>query len=128
MHESQRSLASCQPSTTVRESIRGVIQSLGNSSVIDKSRLFIKPSDLVDGVARLGPECPGQRKETERDVITKGMLVKRGVDFICLRCEGKSELGGDPTVAGHISLRWWRWEKRYNYRCICGGLWVGGSR
>lgn len=120
-----RSLALCQPTVAMNNHLREVVQTLTNSPIIDKSRLFIKPFDLVDGVSQLSLEGPG--KEKDKDVVSKGILVNRGTCLTCLRCGGKSEIGGDVSVAGHVSLRWRAWEKMWTSRCICGGLWVNGT-
>jgi hypothetical protein len=120
--ESRKALASCMPTAGMDSSLRKVIQKLINSSVIDKPRLFIKPSDLVDVIAQLS-----LGKATQKDVITKGLMVNRGAGLVCLRCDGRSEVGGEFAVAGHVSLRWRAWEKTWTSRCICGGYWTTRS-
>lgn len=93
-----------------------------SSDVIDRLRLFIKPSDLIDGVSRLS--VTEQVKEQESDVVSKGVLLHTGVTITCLRCGGQSEIGGEGSVAGHTSMKWHAWEKIWATRCVCGGPWI----
>lgn len=102
--------------------LRKVIHRLTQSTVLDKFTLFVKPADLVDGFSHLS--IHGQRKDRDQDVISKGLLTKRGRPQVCLRCGGKSELGPDMNIGGHVSFRWRAWEKKWVLRCICGGLWT----
>jgi len=103
-------------------SLRKVIGKLTNTSIINKPRLFVKSSDLVDGISRMSlAEHPGKGKD--RDIVSKALLAHRGITSVCVRCGGQSEGGSDISVAGHISLRWRTWEKLWTVRCICGGLW-----
>ena len=107
------------------QSIQTIIQS---PTILNKATLFIKPFDLVDGVSRL---CIGnQQKETERDVVTKGVLFSRGSTDTCLRCGGVTEVVKDAlsqTTAIKSPSRWRTWEKMWMLRCICGGPWSTSS-
>jgi hypothetical protein len=108
--------------------VQATVQRLMNASVIDKGRLFVKPSDLVCGISPSWSLSARQRKPPAKDVVSKSLLVKlRKPDLVCMRCGGRSEVGGEGAVAGHISLRWRAWEKMWTLRCICGGYWTGGS-
>ncbi|KAF9246326.1 hypothetical protein BU15DRAFT_39687 [Melanogaster broomeanus] len=124
--EARMSLSKCHPVPTQHAFLRKMIQTLYTSTAIDKPRLFIKPADLVDGFANLSTSDQPQQ-EQDRDVVTKGLLLRRGPGLLCLRCGHRSELGGEVTVAGHVSLRWRTWEKVWATRCVCGGAWVSGN-
>ncbi|KAL4067943.1 hypothetical protein V8B97DRAFT_2021711 [Scleroderma yunnanense] len=114
------SLAKCHPVSAQREHLKGFVQTLFTSAAINKPRLFIKPSDLLDGFISLSiSEQP--LKEQGRDVVTK-RLLKRGGWLTCLRCGHHSEVGGD--VGGDISLAWRSWERMWMTECICGGTWA----
>ena len=115
-------LASCQPTAAVQGYLRHALQIMSQSTVIDKARLFIKPSELVDGIGRLGLEA--SRKDKDKDVISKAILTKRGNALSCLRCGGHTEIKA-ATSSGHASMRWFGWEKTWVKRCICGGSWIG---
>jgi len=118
-----RSLALCQPTPAMSVSLRKIVDKLTNASIINKPRLVVKSSDLVDGISRMSfVERPS--KEKHRDIVSKVLLASRGITSVCMRCGGQSEVGGDVSVAGHISLRWRAWEKMWTTRCICGGLWA----
>ncbi|KAF8892522.1 hypothetical protein BD779DRAFT_1670216 [Infundibulicybe gibba] len=69
--EYRKCLAGCQPTPPLQPHLRKIIQTLNQSQVLHKARLFIKPSDLVDGVSRL---TLNNLKCKEIDVISKGML------------------------------------------------------
>lgn len=103
-------------------------QRLEAAGVIDKPRLFVKASDLVDGISKvsLGPAMtvPSAGTGKDRDVVTRSALIP-GKDLrICFRCEGRSMRGQQPpAVAGQVSLRWFAWQKLWNARCVCGGIW-----
>ncbi|KAF9227689.1 hypothetical protein BS17DRAFT_693359 [Gyrodon lividus] len=124
--EARMSLSRCHPVPAQHAFLRKMIQALDRSTAIDKPRLFIKPVDLVDGFASLSASDQPQ-KERDRDVVTKGLLLRRGPGLLCLRCGHRSEVGGEVTVAGQFSLRWRTWEKMWATRCVCGGAWVGGN-
>jgi hypothetical protein len=122
-NDALRSLALCQPTSAMSVSLRKSIQKLTDSSVIDKPRLFLKSSDLVDGISRMSlVERPS--KEKRRDIISKALLAQRGATLVCIRCGGQSDVGGDTNVAGHVSLRWRAWERVWTVRCTCGGTWI----
>jgi hypothetical protein len=113
----------CQPTSAMGASLRKAIGRLTDASIINKPLLFIKSSDLVDGISRMSLiEHPN--KEKGRDIVSKALLSQRGITSICMRCGGQSEVGGDVNVAGHISLRWSAWERVWTIRCVCGGLWA----
>ena len=106
------------------QSIQTITQS---PTILNKATLFIKPSDLVDGVTRLS--IGSQRKETERDVVTKGVL-SRGPTDTCLRCGGVTEVVKDSLLqvtTMKLQSRWRTWEKTWTLHCICGGSWLTAS-
>ena len=125
----RKALAACQPTATMQHDLIQSIQTIAQSpTILNKATLFIKPFDLVDGVSRL---CIGnQQKETERDVVTKGVLFSRRSTDICLRCGGVTEVVKD-ALSQATSIKspsiWRTWEKRWMLRCICGGSWFSPS-
>lgn len=127
--DSRRSLAHCRPTPETYSFLQETIQKLQASpSVADKTRLFVKPYELVDGLARLSV---AERKDKQRDVVSKGMLVGHGPIRTCVRCAGKSVAGtGDGNVAAEylsskrLSSKWLAWERMWLRRCVCGGSWV----
>lgn len=121
-------MASCRPMRITRERLVSFSQKLEALEVIDKPRLFIKASDLVDGISKisLGPAMtiPSAGAGKDRDVITRSALISGRELRICFRCEGRSVKGPPPPVyAGKSSLRWSAWQKLWYARCICGGTW-----
>ena len=126
--ELRRSMASCRPTPVMRGRLVSFGRRLETSGVIDKPRLFIKASDLVDSISKvfLGPaiSVPSAGAGKDRDVITRSALVP-GKDLrMCFRCEGRSVRGPQPSaIAGQVSLRWFAWQKLWLSRCICGGIW-----
>lgn len=103
--------------------LRQIIQKLTSTSVIDKSRLFVKSSDLVNGISALSlVDRPS--KENAMDVVSKGLLAQGASVIRCMRCRGESEVGTGVVIAGHTSLRWKTWERAWAVRCICGGPWI----
>lgn len=118
------SVALCKPTPAMHSHLHKIVQQLTQPTMMDKPGLFIKPFDLVDGVMRLS--LGGPRKDRDKDVVSKGMLVRRGPSLACLRCGGKSEVG-TKMDAGYASVRWRAWESMWTLRCICGGSWVSGT-
>jgi hypothetical protein len=121
----QKSLACCRPMPSLRQILGSFAAKINSSNVVDKPRLFIKPSDLVDGVSKMSlssnDHLPGAGKD--RNVVSKSLLGRHGKELVCLRCTGRSEKEGAGSIGGHISLRWTAWEKNWSSRCICGGQW-----
>jgi len=124
--EYRRALAACQPTSPMQPLLGQLLRKISQSkAILNKSTLFIKPFDLVDGVARL---TFGNRRNTdERDIVTKG-LIKPGLHDLCLRCEGKSAIQKPvPVSPGQPHRRWLVWERMWQSRCVCGGLWLSSS-
>lgn len=120
--EARRSLVACQPSIAMQPHLKKFLKKLSDSPVIDKARLFIKPFELVDGIGRMSLDSP--KKEKEKDVISKGTLVKHGASMTCLRCGGQTQITRlEVSGPGHASL-WRSWEAKWRKRCICGGSWI----
>ncbi|KAI6045743.1 hypothetical protein EDC04DRAFT_2634728 [Pisolithus marmoratus] len=119
------SLARCHPVPAQHYELQKIVQTLSSSAAINKPRLFIKPSDLVDGFTNLSISTPW--KEQGKDVVTKGQLLRRNIGITCLRCGQESEVGGEVEVPARILSMWRSWESMWMTRCVCGGLWVGGS-
>ncbi|KAI6036281.1 hypothetical protein BKA83DRAFT_4160694 [Pisolithus microcarpus] len=124
--QTRPSLARCHPVPAQHYKLQTIIQTLSLSTAINKPRLFIKPSDLVDGFTNLSITTPSW-KEQGRDVVTKGQLLRRSTGVTCLRCGQESEVGGEAGVPVHILSMWRSWESTWMTRCVCGGSWVGGS-
>jgi hypothetical protein len=100
--------------------IRNAIDKVASVAIVNKPRLFIKPFELMDGV----PQIFDARKDRTKDVISKGTLSGRGQGVVCLRCGGKSEVGGGLNATVHISPSWRAWEKLWIKHCICTGAWA----
>ena len=127
--ELKKCLVSCAFTPTTAASVRSGVKKILASSAIEREKLFIKPSDLVDGVSRLS--LSEQLKEQESDVVSKGVLLHTGLPVTCVRCGGRTEINGGEAgmgaVAGHVSVRWAAWEKMWASRCVCGGAWIRPS-
>jgi len=118
--DSHKSLALCQPIPVMHLKLERTITRLFRSSILNKTLLFIKPDDLVDGVTRLSFD---PNTDKAQDVVSKRTLSGQGAALSCLRCGGKSEIGRAFDVGGRSSIRWWTWEKMWMIYCICGGSW-----
>lgn len=90
------------------------------AQVVDKARLFIKPDDLVDGLLGLSL---ASAKKLDRDVVSKGFLAS-GHSVTCVRCNGRSEPTFNATLQMQMANPWLLWEKSWQDRCVCGGLWM----
>ncbi|KAI9057915.1 hypothetical protein FKP32DRAFT_1582820 [Trametes sanguinea] len=124
--ELRRSLASCSPTPAFKPHVRKAIDKILASKVIDRARLFIKPSDLVDGVTRLSPTdlSPRITKGKDIDVVNKGLLMPRQPGNVCLRCGGRSEVGMESAGPAQGSVRWQIWQRMWRWKCVCGGQWA----
>ncbi|KAJ7343408.1 hypothetical protein DFH08DRAFT_962517 [Mycena albidolilacea] len=119
VEETRRSLALCEPTSAMGSYIKNAIEKVTNATIVNKPRLFIKPSELMDGV----PHIFDARKDKAKDIISKGTLGGRAQGVVCLRCGSKSEVGGGMNVV-HASDSWRAWEKLWVKHCICAGIWV----
>lgn len=119
VEETRRSLALCEPTSAMSSYIKNAIEKVTNATIVNKPRLFIKPSELMDGV----PHIFDARKDKAKDIISKGTLGGRAQGVVCLRCGSKSEVGGGMNVV-HASDSWRAWEKLWVKHCICAGTWV----
>ncbi|KAF8136567.1 hypothetical protein EV363DRAFT_1395672 [Boletus edulis] len=124
--EARLSLAKCHLVPAQYPFLRKIVQALYTSTAIDKPRLYIKAADLVDAFTNLST-FEQSKKEQDRDVVTKGTLIRHGPSLLCLRCGCRSGIGGGVSIAGHFSLRWRTWEKMWASRCVCGGAWINGN-
>ncbi|KAI6109497.1 hypothetical protein F5141DRAFT_1063741 [Pisolithus sp. B1] len=113
--QTRPSLARCHPVPPQHYRLQTIIQTLSSSAAINKPRLFIKPSDLVDGFTNLSITTPSW-KEQGRDVVTKGQLLRRGIGVTCLRCGQESEVGGELGVPVHVLSMWRSWESMWMTR------------
>ncbi|KAG8217710.1 hypothetical protein J3R82DRAFT_5866 [Butyriboletus roseoflavus] len=124
--ETRMSLSKCHPVPAQYPLLRKVVNAMYTSTAIDKARLFIKAADLIDAFASLSTSEESGKLQ-DRDVVTKSVLIRHIPGLLCLRCGYRSEIGGEVSVAGHVSLRWRTWEKMWASRCICGGAWISGN-
>ncbi|KAI8989685.1 hypothetical protein BD414DRAFT_484925 [Trametes punicea] len=124
--ELRRSLALCSPAPPLKSHVRKAIDKILGSKAIDRARLFIKPSDLIDGVARVSVTEPAPRtnKGKDVDVVNKGLLVPRQPGNVCLRCGGRSEFAIESAAGAQNSLRWQTWQRTWRLKCVCGGQWA----
>lgn len=90
-----------------------------SQTILNKSTLFLKPSDLVKG---LGDVSLTKVNSDEKDVVTKAALLKEEAKEMCLRCGGMSTMV--KRLDRGISPKWGIWEQMWQLRCICGGSWV----
>jgi hypothetical protein len=125
--EVMTSFAEGHPVPAQHEQLKKIIRSLTTSSAIDKPRLFIKSSDLVDGFANLSASDRPVGDDPGIDVVTKERLLTQNPRLLCVRCGGRSQVGSEVMVAGRSSPRWKTWERMWAARCICGGSWVSGN-
>lgn len=122
----RRSLASCCPVPSLKPHVHKAISKILGSKAVDRARLFIKPSDFVDGVSRLSISEPSSRsnKGKDVDVVSKGLLLPRQPGHVCLRCGGRSEAAVETGTGSEQSVRWQFWQKAWRWRCVCGGPWM----
>lgn len=116
--ELQNSLSLCRPSQASFSLVDTIVTKLISSGAIDKPRLFIKATDLVIGVGKLNVSDNG--KDNNRDIVSKGLLLRRDQKRVCQRCGGKSDL----FAREHAPSGWLLWENKWSARCICGGYWA----
>ncbi|KAI0807750.1 hypothetical protein C8Q74DRAFT_1379221 [Fomes fomentarius] len=128
----QRSLATTSPVPALAPHVRKVIDKISKSKAIDRARLFIKPSDLSDGITRLTLSDPAAGaqltawKDKNVDVVKKIALLQRDkkTASVCVRCGGRSQVPSERKLGTEGSLsRWQTWEKSWQLRCVCGGMW-----
>ncbi|KAH8120279.1 hypothetical protein DFH11DRAFT_48421 [Phellopilus nigrolimitatus] len=119
----RRCLVSLKPPVQYAALLQKIVSKITQVQVVDKSRLFVKPDDLVDGMLGLSLSAPD--KMPDRDVISKGFLPGLKPPMNCIRCGGKSEISTKVNnMPGHASIRWMIWEMSWQTHCICGGLWL----
>ncbi|KAH9935022.1 uncharacterized protein B0H18DRAFT_1207647 [Fomitopsis serialis] len=118
----QQTLLSGMPHLSLSGPLRGAVEKIASNGGINRARLFIKPGDLVDGVARLSL-VDKHLKDKQRDVVSKGLLLHLSTSSVCVCCEGRSETNqGDPKMRSG-SAGWRVWERQWQHRCVCGGAW-----
>lgn len=122
VEDSRKSLVICLPSPSSRPFLREAAEKILKAGAINRPKLFIKSSELTDGITRLS--ITDRLKGRDTDVVSKGLLLRRVTDAVCIRCGGRSEVGGDGSVVSHSSKRWFKWEKVWASRCVCGGAWI----
>jgi hypothetical protein len=96
-----------------------ILRKISDSNALDKSMLFIKPADLIDGVQQLS--LTSEKKESEIDVILKKPLANQTPESVCVRCGGASLLGTD-LFKPDVAIKWRMWERMQMPRCICYGF------
>ncbi|KAJ7172400.1 hypothetical protein C8R46DRAFT_147163 [Mycena filopes] len=119
VEDTRRSQALCEPTGSMASHIRKAIETIAVAPIVNKPRLFIKPFELMDGV----PQIFDARKDKAKDVVSKGTLGGRTPGVVCMRCGGKSEVGGGMHVPGGAAS-WRAWENLWVKHCICGGAWA----
>ena len=123
--DAYKSLASCQPVFAMKSALKKAVQKISNPSHVDKPRLFIKSAELVDGLSRMSIGDRPQ-KANDEDVVSKSSLARHGAISECIRCGGRTTLGGKgtPVDRNYVPLRWGVWERIWTIQCICGGSWL----
>ncbi|KAI0748585.1 hypothetical protein C8Q80DRAFT_1103764 [Daedaleopsis nitida] len=125
----QRSLASCSPVPALVPHIRKVVDKVSSSKAVDRARLFIKPADLSDGITRLALSEPAGTpahglRDKNVDVVKKNALWRNKPASVCVRCGGRSDVALERRGGAEGPLsRWQTWEKSWQMRCVCGGMW-----
>ncbi|KDQ60976.1 hypothetical protein JAAARDRAFT_31975 [Jaapia argillacea MUCL 33604] len=117
----RRALVSCQPLPTLGTPLQKLIHRIVISDAIDRPKLFIKPTELIDSLASLSM-ANQPTKEKDTDVVSKEDLL-HGLGLNCLRCKGRCQIGTTLKVGGRVSEKWLGWERIWKVGCICGGLW-----
>ena len=112
--------------------MRKTIDRIVASKAIDRARLFVKPAELTDGLSRLAltdRQVGGPfRTDAKMDVVRKGLQWHRPDVAVCVRCGGRSDVVSERKLGFEIALsRWQTWEKTWQLRCVCGGLWASGG-
>lgn len=97
-----------------------VMRKMHSAGLVDKARLMMKPSEMVDGLQSDGPVKP---KDRERDIVSKSYLSPEVRCRICVRCGGKTEIHSQGDNLQRSLSRWQKFEKRTSLRCVCGGFW-----
>ncbi|KAF9535274.1 hypothetical protein CPB83DRAFT_841502 [Crepidotus variabilis] len=122
--ECRKALTNCNPVPQMQSHLFQLAKTISDSeTILNKTKLFIKPFDLVDDVARLSFES---RRPDEKDVIGKGLLAKEVSRDECLRCGGKTSTSRNFVKIPGTTGRWTMWERMWQVRCICGGPWLSG--
>ncbi|KAF8481409.1 hypothetical protein JB92DRAFT_3038603 [Gautieria morchelliformis] len=124
----RRSFCLLSPLPTTQGLLMEACSLITSPTTVSKPRLFIKPSDLVDGISKLNLERGKMNKV--RDVVSKGVLGTPGSARTCTRCGGKTEVGRTPLPRRANDITdigsWAAWEHGWK-ACICGGLWMKGK-
>lgn len=137
MNDCRAALAACRPIASMHTHLSNVITKLTDSNVIDKPTLFLKPSELLDGVANISLTTPlpppinnngpllmpgSDDNMVNRDVVTKGNFGKMP-SFFCLRCGGRADFA--YLSDDKLSIKWKTWARSWGSRCVCHGPWGG---
>lgn len=120
----RRSFCSLSPAPSTQGLLGKACSLITSPAAVSKPRLFIKPSELVDGISKLNLETA--KMNQERDIVSKGVLGVPGAAKTCSRCNGKTETGRIPLPRGKQTgsyASWAVWEHEWD-RCICGGSWM----
>ncbi|KAF8578251.1 hypothetical protein K439DRAFT_1417327 [Ramaria rubella] len=120
----QRCFCSLSPTPQIHNLLVKACNLITTPNAVSKPQLFIKSSDLVDGISKLNLST--HKVNQERDVISKGALGIPSTTRTCARCNGKTETGQLPPPLGKETGNygsWAVWEHEWE-RCICGGMWI----
>ena len=94
--ELKRSLVSCSIRPSLQRVARQVTSKILSSDVVDRLRLFIKPSDLVDGVSKLS--VSERVKEQDSDGKPVAVFHKERRFFLAFRISRRPYLEVQPVV------------------------------
>ncbi|KAH9484366.1 hypothetical protein JR316_0003847 [Psilocybe cubensis] len=122
--ECRRALAACCATNLMKTELTEILNKISQSeSLLNKPALFIKPYNLIDGLARLSL-LSGRRKNDEKDIITKMAIPKHTARDRCLRCGGKTVIDRNTaTPRPRVHTKWHLYELMWQLRCVCGGAW-----
>ncbi|THH09465.1 hypothetical protein EW145_g1983 [Phellinidium pouzarii] len=111
----RRCLVSLKPPSQYATLLQKFIVKIMQAQLVDKSRLFIKPDDLVDSILGLSVGEAGTVPDS--DVISKGLRPRLKPPLSCVRCSGKSEINNE-AFPGHASAPWLAWERSWQTHLI----------
>jgi len=115
----QTVIVSLKPPAAMHQLLVTLANRLCSPNICDKPRLFYSTTDQMER-----PQPVGKR-DGERSIISKEILVKGGPKRQCIACGGRSATyPGSAKHGQEFSTRWDLWLKRWYSTCICGGLWV----
>ncbi|KAL0946602.1 hypothetical protein HGRIS_012801 [Hohenbuehelia grisea] len=115
--ELRRSIAACTPTPALSGFLRATILKVMESNALHKARLFLKPADLVDDLARLS--FGGPKKNKDRSILTKGVLPRNDPDVGS--CGTNPIVGKCAKPTGIVGVS----ALEAGRRLLCKGVMVG---